>query len=238
MVQFNVILLSCRISAQLSLVSFMQDYGFILPLFTGIALFAAYVAEKVRYQKIVKKYSVVKSNLEKTSKLTDVVMKTSAGRRMVHHISIRVGIITGFSFTQNCNIASKIVFVGFFAAAGLFGVFLAVARQVWYVSLSYSVLLTAILYLLLNSVSEVLKSRFTSKIPETYKILNLRYVSCGDIIMSIEVSMNDFDAVIRREMLNIYNTLRKNDASEITQAFRLIDQAYQFKFMSFLINLI
>lgn len=232
------LILSYKSSVNSNTMSFIQFYGFVIPMFLGAVILMARLVEHLKYKKIVQKYSAIKSNLEKTSNLTDVLVKSPIGQRIIQHISIRIGIISGYSYVRNCNIASKILVTGFVAALGLFGIFFAVTRQVWYVSLSYSILLIAIVYLLLNSVSEIMKGRFTSKIPDTFKILNLRYVSCGDIIKAIETSMEDFDIAIRREMLNIYNTLRKNNASEIIQAFRLIERTYQDKYMTVLLNLI
>jgi hypothetical protein len=109
---------------------------------------------------------------------------------------------------------------------------------VWYVFLAYIGLIVFFLALMFYIFEMIARVRFTSKLPETFKLLNSRYTSKGNILKAIAASMDDFDGAVKKEMRAVYDVLRKNNMNEIDNTFKTIENAYTNEYLTLLLNLI
>ena len=82
------------------------------------------------------------------------------------------------------------------------------------------------------------KQRFTNKMPDTFKLINSRYIITGNILKAINISMEDFDKTVRREMFKIYDVLKKNNMYEINYTFKVLEITYKNEYFTLLLNLI
>ncbi|MCR4437176.1 MAG: hypothetical protein QHH06_15435 [Clostridiales bacterium] len=89
-----------------------------------------------------------------------------------------------------------------------------------------------------GTLKRMAKIRFTGKLPETFKMLNSRYMSRGSIQEAIWTSLEDMDKAVRKEMKKVYDTLNTNSMEEIDNTFNMIESFYRNEYLTLLLNLI
>ncbi|HBY21264.1 MAG TPA: hypothetical protein DEG71_09730, partial [Clostridiales bacterium] len=105
--------------------------------------------------------------------------------------------------------------------------FIPITSVIWYILLFYIFMSLVFVTLTFYVFTIIAKSRFNNQLPQTFKILNSRYITQGNIMKAIDVSLQDFDKSVRREMIKIYNVLKKNDMDEINNTFKMIESTYK-----------
>ena len=211
---------------------------FVLPLFVAILLFGYVVFGRMRY---VRKKLQLKIEKDKKSFVKIIVRALSTSKltgRTIKKVTLRVSMFTSFSYEKNQEIATIFLVVFFLMAMLCLFIIFPGASVVWYVFLAYMGLAVFFLVLMFYVFEMIARVRFTSKLPVTFKLLNSRYTSKGNILKAIAASMDDFDRAVKKEMRAIYDVLRKNDMSEIDNTFRSIEAAYRNEYLTLLLNLI
>ncbi len=216
----------------------MSTYVFTIPLLVGVLIILKEVYKRAKYASLKRRYRITKNDMDKHDWLTVWMLQKKMPAKIVKHFAVRIGIISGYSYVKNSNLVVRGSLIGIGLTIALYLALILNTKELWYVIFIYSILFITIIGIFVNVISEYLKGRFTAKIPDIYKIINVRYASTKDIIKTLEISMSDFDKSVRKEMLQIYNTLRKNNMNEIVESFRLLEQAYDDRYLTILLNLI
>lgn len=149
----------------------------------------------------------------------------------------KISMFNAYSIERNSEIAVLILAISI--ALAIFQVFITyLSHTIWYVLLAYSILMCLFIILAFYVYFTFAKMRFTDKLPETFKILNSRYTSKGNILKAIHASLDDLDRTVRKEMLKIYDVLNKNDMEDVKNTFGAIERIYKNEYLTLLLNLI
>lgn len=156
----------------------------------------------------------------------------------IHLLAQRAGMCNSLSFETNCNLACC-----FMAGAILLmtaGCTAAVVRypKLWYMGCVYAMMCTLASVLAWMLFGSYAKARFTHRLPGTYKLICSRYITHGNILKALDACMPDFEPAVGREMLRVYDTLKKNDAADVERLFNTLEKAYDNEYFTLLLILI
>ncbi len=219
----------------------MSRLFFLVPLTAASVLFVYSIISKGRYIYRKLRFTVEKNKKTILRRLSQKLMVYSPIKALLTGTAIKVGMYTEFSFEKNIEIACAIIF----ACAGLVlsVVFIIMPRVnvVWYMFLAYMCLTGLFMMLILYVLNTVVRARFTSKLPETFKLLNSRYISKENILKAIHISLyeyDDFDRTVKKVMRLVNDVLYKNNMKEIDETFKLIESTYGNEYLTLMLNLI
>lgn len=111
-------------------------------------------------------------------------------------------------------------------------------HRLWYEQIFYILLFLIFSVIIGAIIFSYMKNLFLKELPQTYKLLNSRYVTTGKIQEAIKISIKDLAKPVQREMKRINDTLNLNSMGQIEEAFEQIDRTYQDPFFSLLLELI
>lgn len=211
---------------------------FVLPLTAAVLLFSYVALSKARY---IRKKLQLRINKDKKSYIKLIVRKISTNkwtRGILKKITLSVSMFTPFSYEKNQDIAAALLIA--FLLIAVLSIFIVFpgSNVVWYLYMAYIGLAVFFMVLIFYVFEMLARIRFTSKLPETFKLLNSRYTSKGNILKAIAASMDDFDRAVKKEMRAVYDVLRKNNMHEIDNTFQTIENAYRNEYLTLLLNLI
>jgi len=225
----------------------LASYIFKMDLFTAvwvllvlaaIVLLIRLIVQKLNTYKIKQFYSI---NKDKRYVLRDITQKLKKNRYfliMAENIAFKIGMFNNYSYERNLEFATMACFTFLAAIILSIIIFIPLVSVIWYILLFYIFMAVIFAVLLFYIFTMIARSRFNNQLPETFKIINSRYITHGSILKAINVSLNDFDKAVKREMIKIYDVLKKNDMYDIDNTFRMIDRAYKNQYVSLLLNLI
>jgi hypothetical protein len=209
-----------------------------VPLAISAVLLVTAVTGRLEYIRKKMKYSTLEQKPGMLKYITDWLGRFKLLKKLLHFLTVRIGMFNGYTYSKNLEIATVVLII----LTAFFLLFLAFllpsGKLVWYMLLAYFMLSAAFLALLLYVFSTVAKIRFTSKLPETFKMLNSRYMSRGSIQEAIWISLEDMDKVVRKEMKKVYDILNTNNMEEIDNTFNTIDRFYKNEYFTLLLNLV
>jgi Flp pilus assembly protein TadB len=167
-------------------------------------------------------------------------MKQKALRYVIHVIAIRISMYTDYSYAKNFEVASAASLFLLLTVIFIFALVLPRTMIVWYVFAAYFVIAAVFSVLILYIFESAARMRFTSKLPQTFKLINSRYISKGNILKAIAATLEsgDFDRAVKREMRIILSVLKSNDMSQINRTFEEIEEKYRNEYLTLLLNLI
>lgn len=185
-----------------------------------------------------KKFTVRSKQLSTSRKFYMALAKIMILRRFIRFLALKLSVFNNKSIEKNEEGATL-----FFIIANMSIVISLVAIfpqnvTLWYVFFFYYVLFILLITLALYTLNLMVRIRFTSQLPKTYKILNSRFTTEGDILKVIDISLEDFDSAVKREMTKIRNVLRKNNPEKIERAFSNMEEIYKDEYLTILLNLI
>jgi len=214
------------------------DFLYFIPLGAAVVILLAVALRRIRYARVKMKLKIHKDRTDIIKSVTQRMIRIRILKKLLNKIAVKVSMYTEYSYEKNLQISAVVIIS--FAFLSLFIMFVALRGiwTVWYMMLTYAGISAAFAVLVFYSFNMLAKSRFTGKLPETYKLLNSRYISKGNIMKAIEASMDDFDRSVRKEMRKVYDVLRKNDSKEIDEVFRMIEESYKNDYLTLLLNLI
>jgi hypothetical protein len=209
----------------------------LLLIFSTIVL-SIYLIKTLVYKRTKKRLTVLKNKNYIISRVTLKLLKNNISLKILKNISIKLCMLNSYSYEKNLENAVMlcIIFTVLFFLSIL--VFVPTISVVWYVSFTYLLMAGAFIGILFVIFTFIARLRFTAKLPETYKLLNSRYMTIGNILKAINISMDDFDKAVRREMYKVHNVLKKNNMNEIDETFRRLESTYKNEYMTLLLNLI
>ncbi|MGV8145844.1 MAG: hypothetical protein ACLKAK_03255 [Alkaliphilus sp.] len=185
-----------------------------------------------------RKFLVRSKRIPSARKIFLILAKIKVLQRIIRFLALKLSVFNNKSFEKNEEDATL-----FFVIANMliFILLFAIFPQnisLWYVFLFYYVLSVLLIALSLYTLNLMVRIRFTSQLPKTYKILNSRFTTEGDIVKVIDISLEDLDSAVKREMTRIRNVLRKNNPEKIEKTFESMEQTYKDEYLTILLNLI
>ncbi len=225
-----------RLSSTLNLMSIVAFLCFM----TGTGMIFWYILRILIYK--IRKYKFL-TDKSKASKLTDLtkwLTKKPFFEVLLNITASRISMFTDYSYNRNVEI-STVILVSILSFTSLcFVIFINQPRVVWYVLLTYLFLIMLFFGLILHVLNVSVRLRFTAKLPETFKLLNSRYISHGNILKAISqsIELDDFDRVVKKVMRTIRDVLIKNDMNEIDNTLSMIEKNYNNQFLTLLLCLI
>lgn len=218
----------------------MNIYSFIyLVLFiTALILILKIVFERINAYKIKQFYSINRNKKNFLQDITGKLRKSRYFTMLAENLAFKIGMFNNYSYDRNMEFATLACFIVLVGTALSIILFIPLVSVIWYILLFYIFMALVFAALMFYVFTMVARSRFNNQLPETFKIINSRYITHGNILKAINVSLNDFDRAVKREMVKIYDVLKKNDMSLIDNTFRMIDRSYKNQYVSLLLNLI
>ena len=134
------------------------------------------------YASLKRRYRITKNDMDKHDWLTVWMLQKKMPAKIVKHFAVRIGIISGYSYVKNSNLVVRGSLIGIGLTIALYLALILNTKELWYVIFIYSILFITIIGIFVNVISEYLKGRFTAKIPDIYKIINVRYASSYNFV--------------------------------------------------------
>jgi len=207
-----------------------------------IALVLVYVFRILKYRfeynRKKREYLIKKNNKGVISEITKELRKNEMIGKFLENLANKIGMYNPYSLERNLEYATTLVLGLFFFIIIVLATFMPGQFSVWYLGVFFAILSIGFVGLMLYVFTLMARMRFTRQLPDTFKLLNSRYINTGNILKAINNSMGDFDRAVKREMLRIYDVLRKNDMMEIDATFDRIENTYSNEHLTLLLNLI
>jgi len=204
----------------------------------AISLVATLVIGKLNAYLRKRKYLIKKNPVRVYRVIYSKLCSVKVLEKFLDAIALRISVLNDGSYENNQE-RSVIVLIFLLLVIGInFMIILPNVEIVWYLYLFYLTLGGIFLFCTLYTLELMLRMHFTKLLPNTYKILNSRFTTEGDILKAIDRSLVDFNPAIRREMIRLRNVLRKNDHRKINETFDLMEKIYRNEYFTLLLNLI
>jgi len=187
------------------------------------------------------KYGAIPKSQLLSARIKKIRLKLYKSRHLINvikNLTLKISILNSHSYEKN----EEYAILSLLAAVTLiatFSVYTGIRNGLlWYVTLIYITVASGFMFLIFTTVAAVANSIFIARLPSTFKILNSRYISRGNIVKAIGASINDFDKTIRNEMIRIYDVLKINEMSRIQDVFDVIENKYNNEYMTLMLELI
>jgi len=212
-------------------------YVILVTAIASISIFAV-----IKLKRVIKRhrYKTVKRRKNSVEKFVNLLMKNSVLNYIINAIALKINLITAFSLEMNIKIASVVLLTVFAVLCIFIGFSVIFTHAVWYNIAANVVLILLFAAVFMYVMQFLARVSFTSKLPETMKILNSRYLSKKNIIKAINISIEagDFNGAVKRTMSIIRNVLMKNDMVLINETFKILEKMYGNYYLTLLLNLI
>lgn len=215
-----------------------MDALFIALIVFSSAMLVILAMKLIRFKTRKKRLTVIKKRNYFTARITGMLSRHDFSMKILNSIAVKLCMLNRYSYEK--NLENSVIFCVVTAVFLLLSVivFIPAVSVVWYVTITYILMSGAFAAIAFVIFTFVARLRFTSKLPETYKLLNSRYITSGNILKAINTSMEDFDRVVKREMHKLQNVLKKNNMAEIEETFKRLESTYRNEYMTLLLNLI
>lgn len=214
------------------------DLTYLIPFLIATGIIIKLIGDKVEKKKTKIKYTAFK---EKKGLYKDIVQYLLANKRfreVATNIAEKLSLFNSYNLEVNLEYATVGSGVLILLTIISIVVFLPSSVTVWYMTV-FSVFLALMFVVVVFYTFTIFARRhFNNQLPNTFKIINSRYVTCGDIAEALYISLDDFEKSVRREIEKILDALRKNDMTEINDTFRMIEKSYKNEYVTLLLNLI
>ncbi len=204
----------------------------------ALVIFIIVLIREVSYCYTKNRFKVNKNNHQYIENLTLHLKRYQWLRAVITYIAEKLSMFNAFSMKKNCELAVVVLVLGLACITFILAFIIFTSQLVWYVVVAYAALCVLFMVFGLYVFITFAKIRFTGKLPETFKMINARYISRGNILKAIQFSFEDFDKSVKKEMYKIYNVLNKNDMNEVKNTFNAIEKIYRNEYLVVLLNLI
>lgn len=213
------------------------NWIFILPLLVMMFMIVRVINTRLQYAKIKREFIRQKPILEGMEWLVKLFRKHKKTKLLLDDFTRKVSCFNSYSIEINNRIAALAMGLSSAVAVLALVIYLPTAK-VWYLGLFGGAVILGVVGMLYYLFTIIVLSMLLSKLPDTFKILNARYISHGNILKAIQVSMPDFSSVIKREMKRIYDSLQNNDMRQVERTFNSIEKTYNDEYLTILLQLI
>lgn len=205
---------------------------------SSFILIAKYISTYLVYKRNKMKYLIKKGNKSVLKNLTDILMKNKTCAKGLRYLALKVGMVSKYTYEKNLELSVGMILGSIVVSLIVIFTIVPTSTIVWYEFVYYIIIALVMIAIIFYMFFATVRTSFIAKLPDVYKILNSRYISKGNILKAIDMSLDDFDKVIRKEMMKIYNILKKNDMNEINAAFKEIEKTYNTEYLTILLSLI
>ena len=215
-----------------------SDLMWIVPLILSLTFIGILIANLTKEKIRKRRYLINKHHVRFTRRLTNKMIKYSILKKLLNYISLKLCVFNDRSFETNREYSS-IVIIALLMFTGLtLFILIPSANIIWYQLLFFLGLAMTFLAVIFYMTITVVKFNFTKQLPRTFKLLNSRFARKGDILEAIDISIEDFDKAIARELTRISEVLVKNDDDKINEEFTMIEKIYNNEYFTVLLTLI
>lgn len=204
----------------------------------SILLFSLLIINYFRKKYIKIRYSILKNKVSLLSKITKTVKKNNIIKSVLEKIAVRIGMLNGYDNDKNIELSTLLLLCTIIVFIIILIIIILIIKTIWYLFLMYLIIAVLFINLIFFIIFKTARMKFTDKLPETFKLLNSRYLSSGKIINAIEISLNDFDKSVKKEMIKLYDVLRVNKKEKIDETFEMIEHMYKNEHLTLLLQLI
>lgn len=224
--------------------SFIQEHTSIPNLLIFILLVIAILAflrlliGEISYKLNKQKLKVTRKHTSTLKKIVIYLSRYSYSKKILENLSYKVAIYNKDSIEKNkeYSVIFMIFMVVFILISGL--VIIPNNTLIWYMSLFYMLIVVIFVSLGIYAMNMASRLSFSKKLPKTYRLINSRLIITENILEAIDLSKNDFDKSIAREMTRIYDCLRKNTKSRAEETFDFLENMYKNDYFTILLSLI
>lgn len=210
----------------------------VLLLMVTISITFRLLIQEINYRLNRQKLKVIRNNSSFLKKMVTMLSEYNYTKYMLEIISYKVAIYNKDSIEKNkeYSVIFLILIIVFILLLGL--VIIPSDILVWYMSLFYLIILLIFISLGIYAINMAARSSFSKKLPKTYRVINSRLIITENILQAIELSKNDFDKSIAREMARVYDCLKKNTKSRAEETFEFLEKMYKNEYFTILLSLI
>ncbi|WP_113675853.1 hypothetical protein [Vallitalea guaymasensis] len=211
---------------------------YIIPLFVAFIFIIAIFDSFREKRKVQKTFTVKKNRNNYLVSLTNKLCKHKRIKKIIIYIAKKLCMFNDYSLEKNMNGATVVILI--YSLSLVIAMFYLAMKQylLWYVTFIYLCIITAFLTIFLVTLVVFARGSFNKKLPDTFRIINSRFVTNRTIMQAIKISLDDLNGSVQREMRRIYNVLRKNDPIEIKETFKILEENYNNQYFTLLLMLI
>ncbi len=196
------------------------------------------IIEKIQKSLFKQKLRITRNQTTLSKILVRYLSKSSFLNSILNRVAYKIAIFNKDSVEKNreYTIVLLLVIIFFAIVSGL--VIIPNDTFVWYMSLFYICILIIFISLVIYGMNMAARMSFSKKLPKTYKVINSRLIYTENILEAINLSRDDFDKSIAREMTRIHDCLRKNTRKRAEETFEFLESMYNNRYFTILLNLI
>ncbi|SHK59448.1 hypothetical protein [Paramaledivibacter caminithermalis] len=214
------------------------DYICILFTLIGLNILIYLVFQKILERHKKRKYLIRRKNFNIEKYLTEIFSKNKFIEKLVIKIAYKISIYNTKNFRKNKEYASIIFSLSILMLSISMPTILKIADDVWYVALVYLIILIAFISLTIYFFSMKAKTKFTNELPKCFRLINSRYIDTDDILKAIDLTIDDVNNAVKRELIRIHDALKFHSQKEVKDTFDFIDSIYKDRYLTILLNLI
>lgn len=216
----------------------VSDLIWLIPLILATIFIGIFVQSIIKEKIRKRKYLINKHHIRFTKKLKDYMLKYHYLKKLIDIMALKICIFNDRSFEINREYSSVVVILS--TIFTIFNIIFLIPSSsiLWYHIIFFSIFIVIFLVLVFYIINTIIKLNFTKQLPRTFKLLNSRFSRKGDILEAIDISLEDFDRAIARELTRVSEVLIKNDDDKIEEEFEMIDRIYNNEYFTVLLNLI
>lgn len=205
--------------------------------FAGVILLFHIFTKALLRERRRRKYLIRSNSTALPRKILITLSNLGILKKVIEFLALRLSIFNSSSSEKNEENAGVLLLASIFIGITLMFV-VPQAKVVWYLFLFYQFLALLLILFALYTFNLMVRIRFTSQLPKTFKILNSRFTTESNIVKVIDVSIVDLPNAMRREMTRIRNVLRKNNPKKIEETFSSMEKVYRDEYLTILLSLI
>lgn len=216
----------------------VDDLMYLIPILIAIYIVVALLVNEIEARKKKITFTIGTGKESFFVRLNKRLMKNSRYREIAQNLAEKISMFNSYNMEKNTEYAAASCMIILLVTVASIVLFLPLVSVVWYLFIFYIFLAITFVFVLFYIFTIFARRHFNKQLPQTFKIVNSRYVTYGDIVEALSVSLDDFDKAVKREIIKILDALKKNDMKEINYTFNSIENTYKNEYVTLLLNLI
>ncbi|WP_432664787.1 hypothetical protein R9X47_00855 [Wukongibacter baidiensis] len=207
-------------------------------LFIVLVIAVLLIFETVRKKTIKSRYRIKRDREAPLKGIVDIIERSTFGKKIIDSITFKICLYNRNSIAKNKEYSVIVLFCFLVFSILLLMMVIPDTKIVWYLTIVYFLLFLGLFYLSLYIFNIMAKRNFSNKMPSTFWLINDRLIYTDNMLKALEVSRNDFDKPVKREIDRVYSALTKNTRAMADNTFKFLEKVYNNKHFTLLLNLI
>lgn len=208
----------------------------LLLIFFSILLLLAF--EKIKRKTLKSKYRIIRDKEAPLKKVVNIIEYFTLGKKILQGITFKICVYNRNSIEKNKEHSVIVLFCILIFSILLLITVVPNSNVIWYLLVVYFLLFLGLLYLSLYIFNIMAKRNFSNRMPSTFWLINDRLIYTDNMLKALEISRNDLDKPVKREMDRIYAALTKNTKAMADNTFKFLEKVYNNEHFTLLLNLI